>query len=181
MVNDESIHDRAKQQSVTINLRAIKLKEQSDREYIFLNMVVLLCNIFREYCCASVQYFLHNHAHRCFQSSHAQCSSWPTSCATSTSRRRQGLACDPALAQCPPWSVAWRVEFFIIWREFDVRDYFWKKTAASCQICRGWWRKAIVMFFFWKIHRQVFCLTLNTLKISQDAALADSGIFQYQI
>ena len=110
-------------------------------------MVVLLCNIFREYCCASAQYFLHNHAHRCFQSSHAQCSSWPTSCATSTSRRRQGLACDPALAQCPPWSAAWRVEFFIIWREFDVRDYFWKKTAASCQICRGWWRKAIVMFF----------------------------------
>ena len=45
MVNDESIHDRAKQQSVIVNLRAIKLKEQSDREYI------------SEHGCAPVQYF----------------------------------------------------------------------------------------------------------------------------
>ena len=43
MVNDG--HDRAKQQSVIINLRAIKLQEQSDREYI------------SEYGCAPVQYF----------------------------------------------------------------------------------------------------------------------------
>ena len=109
MVNEESIHDHARQQSVIINPRAIKLQEQSDREYI------------SEYGCASVQYFLHNYTHRCFQSSHAQCSSWPTSCATSTSRRRQGLACDPAPAQCPPWSAAWGVFFCNlngIWRSW---------------------------------------------------------------
>ena len=51
MVNDESIDDHAKQQSVIINLGAINFQEQSERDYI------------SEYACASVQYFLHNYTH----------------------------------------------------------------------------------------------------------------------